>query len=219
MSSNFDASIRSIFMSVLFVFEIGANPFLLNDTLRQKWGFTGYVTSDSGAIQDIWRNHNYTETLEDAVVKALNASCDMDSYLGMGMAGSWSHAYGTSSPYQESIPSIINDSKLDESIIDKALFNTIRLRFELGLFDGEYDKQPYFNVPGSVVNSPEHRRLNLFAAQSTQTLLKNEHNILPFPSSKGHKFAVIGPHFNASAALLLESYDLNLYGIHIEFAL
>ena len=181
-----------------------ANPFLLNQTLRQKWGFQGYVTSDSGAINDIYAQHHYTKSLEDAVVVALNASCDMDSYLGNGMGG-MSNDWGTSSPYQVNIPNIVNTSKLDISFIDKALFNTLRLRFELGLFDGNYGDQPYFKIPGSVVNQQEHRDLNLFAARSTQTLLKNNGNILPFPSKSGKKVAVIGPHYNASEDLLLES--------------
>ena len=161
------------------------------------------MTSDSGAIKNIYADHHYTDSLEDAVVAGLNASCDMDSFLGLGMGG-WGKEYGTSSPYQKYAPSIVQQSKLDESFIDKAVFNTMRLRFELGLFDGNYEEQPYFNIPGSVVNSAEHRELNLFAARSTQTLLKNKDNTLPFPTTKGHSFAVIGPHFNASADLLLE---------------
>jgi len=181
-----------------------ASPFLLNETLRQKWGFQGYVTSDSGAINDIFKDHHYTSSLEDAAVKGLSAGCDMDSYLGLGMGG-WSGDFGTSSPYQVSIPSIVNESKLDESFIDRAVFNTMRLRFELGLFDGNYEEQTYFNIPGSVINSKEHRELNLFAARSAQTLLKNTNRMLPFADGeKEHTFAVIGPHFNASADLLLQ---------------
>merc|ERR1712228_6232 len=166
-------------------------------------GFEGYVTSDGGAINDIYSQHKYTETLEDAVVVALNASCDMDSYLGSSMGGI-SNDYGTSSPYQKYAVDIVKNGKLAESFIDEAIFHTLRLRFELGLFDGNYDEQPYFKIPRDIVGSKEHKELNLFAARSTQTLLKNDANILPFPANSGKKFAVIGPHYNASASLLLE---------------
>eukprot|EP01083_Nonionella_stella_P159884 522045_1 len=181
-----------------------ASSFLLNTTLRQEWGFEGYVTSDSGAINDIWAHHHYTDTLPEAVVVALNATCDMDSWLGTSMGGIASD-YGTSSPYQKYAVELVKNGTLSESLVDQALFNTLRLRFELGLFDGNYDDQPYFNVPGSVVNSQSHKDLNLFAARSTQTLLKNDGNMLPFSIDTNKKFAILGPHYNASADLLLEN--------------
>ena len=34
-----------------------ANPWLLGETLRGDWGFEGYVTSDSGAVVDVFKNH------------------------------------------------------------------------------------------------------------------------------------------------------------------
>ena len=43
-----------------------ASP-LLNHTLRGAWGFDGYVTSDSGAIEDIYKAHGYRSTAEEAV--------------------------------------------------------------------------------------------------------------------------------------------------------
>ena len=36
-----------------------ANKFLLQDVLRTAWNFTGYVTSDSGAVQDVYDQHHY----------------------------------------------------------------------------------------------------------------------------------------------------------------
>jgi beta-glucosidase len=37
-----------------------ANPFLLQETLREAWHFDGYVVSDCGAISDIWDNHHFS---------------------------------------------------------------------------------------------------------------------------------------------------------------
>eukprot|EP00493_Phyllostaurus_siculus_P027995 UN28343 len=42
-----------------------ANP-KLYDVLRNEWGFDGYVTSDSGAVTDIYTPHNYASTLAEA---------------------------------------------------------------------------------------------------------------------------------------------------------
>ena len=67
-----------------------ANSFLLNDTLRGTWNFTGYVTSDSGAIRNIWESHKYVPTEQQAVADALMAGCDINSGNGKSsMGGSW----------------------------------------------------------------------------------------------------------------------------------
>ena len=91
--------------------------------------------------------------------------------------------------------------------MDASLRNTLRLRFELGLFDPN-ENQPYWKVPGSVINSQEHIDLNIFAARQTAILLKNDGNVLPFDASAinsgNKKVGVIGPFYNASSDLLLE---------------
>ena len=51
----------------------------LSTLLRDVWGFDGYVTSDSGAISDIYHAHQYTKTAENATALALKAGCDINS--------------------------------------------------------------------------------------------------------------------------------------------
>lgn len=52
-----------------------ASPFLYH-IIRDLWGFDGYSTSDTGAIEDIYNSisgHNFTSTPEEAVALALKA--------------------------------------------------------------------------------------------------------------------------------------------------
>ena len=47
---------------------------------RRAWGFTGYVTSDSDAVGDIYTAHHYAKTAAEASCLAIkNGQCDIDS--------------------------------------------------------------------------------------------------------------------------------------------
>ena len=182
-----------------------ANDFLLNKTLRQDWGFDGYITSDSNNVANMYLTHNYTDSIPDAVIVSLQASTDIDSYLSTGMGGI-SDEYGTYSPYTNYIPNLVNNGLLDESLVDKALYNSFKIRFELGLFDQPINEQKYFNIPNTVINSEYHQELNVLASRQVMTLLKNDNHVLPLNPDMftTKKLAVIGPHYNASTDLLLK---------------
>jgi len=53
-----------------------ASEFLLQDLLRGKWGFQGYVVSDCGAIKDVAANHRYRSN--QAQGAAIWQSTDLD---------------------------------------------------------------------------------------------------------------------------------------------
>ncbi|MBZ5515520.1 MAG: glycoside hydrolase family 3 protein, partial [Acidobacteriia bacterium] len=53
-----------------------ASTFLLQKTLRDDWGFQGYVTSDCGAVRDITSGHHYTPDDKHGSAVAVRAGTD-----------------------------------------------------------------------------------------------------------------------------------------------
>jgi len=135
---------------------------LLTGVARERWGFDGYVTSDCGAISDIWKRHNYTDSPEGACAVALQAGCDLDC----------------STFYQEHCPEAMAKGMIDEGDLDKALGHLLRVQFRLGLFDS-LEEQVYTKYGLEKVNSEEHQALALEAARQGMVLLKNEGGFLP----------------------------------------
>eukprot|EP00971_Amphidinium_carterae_P313616 6233256-Amphidinium_carterae.1 len=52
---------------------------LVEETLREAWNFTGYVTSDTGAVRDIYQQHWKNLTAAEGCAAAVKAGCDIDS--------------------------------------------------------------------------------------------------------------------------------------------
>eukprot|EP00966_Prymnesium_polylepis_P006423 147372-Prymnesium_polylepis.1 len=183
-----------------------ANKWLLHDTLRRDWKFEGYVSSDSGAVVDVYKNHHYTANWTSTVSATLEAGCDVES-------APWphDHAYGTGGPYVEYAPAAVRSGELAEKAIDAALRNTLGLRFRLGLFDPVED-QPLWKVPPSVVQADAHVGASIDATEQSLVLLLNGGGvggatrsaappILPFKAGSS-TVAVVGPHANDHSTLL-----------------
>ena len=181
-----------------------ANTFLLQTVLREAWNFTGYVTSDSGAVQDIYDQHHYLNaTAAEGVAAAVKAGCDIDSSLSHGHSSS-------GSPYTWSLADALEQKLIDSADVDALLHRSLRLRFELGLFDPIAD-QPYWHYAvEEAVDTAASQQLNALATRSGLVLLKNDAvagaddqapPALPLTPRKG-RVAVIGPHANAQKALV-----------------
>lgn len=159
-----------------------AHPFL-NSVLRDLWGFDGYITSDTDAVSDIYAEHHYTATPEEALCKAIvDGGCNINS-------GSIYHDY---------MASAVAKGLCTIADIDATLYQSIKLRFELGLFD-PIENQPYWHMPASVINSTANQANAMLATLESIILLKNDASTLPL--TKGKSVAVLGPHANAQMAM------------------
>jgi beta-glucosidase len=160
-----------------------ANTHLLGDMLRGEWGFKGYVVSDCGAIDDIYKRHNFLKTAEEASALAVKRGTDLecgDSYKALVNA--------------------VKQGLISEAEIDRALKRLFEARFRLGMFDPP-ELVPYSKIPFSANDAPEHRQLALDAARESIVLLKNENNTLPLRKNL-KSIAVIGPNADEVQVLL-----------------
>jgi beta-glucosidase len=160
-----------------------ANSYLLRKTLREDWGFQGYVTSDCGAVEDITTGHHFAPDIEHGSAVAVRAGTDTtcgEEYVTLVKA--------------------VHDGLVQENDLDTALKRLFTARMRLGMFDPPH-RVPFNNIPMTENDSPEHRELALRAARESMVLLKNQDGVLPLKS--GIKtIAVIGP--NAESLVALE---------------
>jgi len=160
---------------------------LLNDILRNEWGFDGYVVSDCGAIRDIFMGHNLVQTSAEASALAVKSGCDL--CCGSEYA---------------SLKEAVERGLISEKDIDTAVGRLMTARFKLGMFDPP-EQVPYSKIPYRVVNSRKHQKLALEAARKAIVLLKNENNLLPL-SKRIKTIAVIGPNADDAISLLGNYY-------------
>lgn len=175
------AGVMGAYNSVLGV-PCNASKLLLQDLLREKWGFEGYIVSDCDAIGDIWRQHNYVKTPEEAAADAVKAGCDLCC------GGDY-----------DALVRAVQEGLVTEKEIDLALYYTLWTRFKLGLFDPA-DKVPYSKYTINDNDTPEHQQVALEIARQSLVLLKND-GILPLIPSKLKRIAVIGPNGNSKSML------------------
>jgi beta-glucosidase len=151
---------------------------LLTGLLRKQWGFTGYVVSDCGAVQDVYYNHKYVN--DTGLAAALTIKAGMDMCCG-NFTGWLTDAY--------------NRGLVTEADLNHRVAEVMEARIRLGSLDPDSDC-PYNSIPASKLCSPELRRLALKAAEEGIVLLKNEHNLLPLNKNKVRTIAIIGPNAN-----------------------
>jgi len=168
-----------------------ANEFLLQDQLRGKWDFKGYVVSDCGAVFDIYQGHHYEPTQAQASAISLKRGMDNEC-VDFTFKVKDNHDY-------KSYLDAVKEGYLKESDIDTALIRLFTARMKLGMFDPP-EMVPYTKIDERQLNSPEHRYMARRIADESMVLLKND-GTLPLKTS-GIKIAVIGPLANRTKVLL-----------------
>lgn len=154
------------------------NKKLVNEILREEWGFDGFVVSDCGAGGNIVSAHKYYQDYDSAAVACINAGLDLEC---------WNALYG------KHLKVAYEKGWIKESQVDSAVYRVLRARFQLGVFDRDLSTNPYNQISPSVVGCEKHKELALEAARQSIVLLKNQDNILPLKKSDIKSIAVFGP--------------------------
>ena len=138
------------------------NEFLLQDQLRGKWGFQGYVVSDCDAVVNIFRDHHFTKTQPEASALALQRGMDNECIDFAKVKDD--HDY---KPYLDAY----KQGFLKESEIDTALIRLFTARMKLGMFDPP-EAVPYSQIDEKELDTPEHRAMARSLANESMVLLK-----------------------------------------------
>ena len=156
---------------------VSADHELLTDVLRGQWGMRGFVRTDLTAAARLYDNHFVAPTRKEAIAMALEAGVDLQLY-------DFPH-----DEWQNSIRELVEEGRLDRSIVRQAAGRVLRVKFLLGLFDNPYVDE---DRAERYLRCEEHLNLARQIARESVTLLKNEGGLLPL-SRDIASIALIGP--------------------------
>ena len=156
------------------------NHYLMQELLRDSWGFDGFIVSDATAVVEEVA-HGIGD-LQEVSARSLLAGLDMDM-----------NSDGFIGTLQQSLA----EGRIREADIDRACRRILEAKYKLGLFD---DPFRYFDETRREreVYTPAHRAFARQAAQECQVLLKNN-GVLPL--RKDARIAVVGPLADDAAAM------------------
>jgi beta-glucosidase len=163
---------------------ITANKWLLNDVLKDEWGFTGTLVTDWDNVGRMVWEQQVCADISEAAALAVRAGNDLVM---------------TTPDFFEGAQTAVAAGLLDEAEIDAAVRRILRLKVELGLF--ENPRAPDERRQATVIGSAEHSALNLDVARRALVLLAND-GVLPLATTAPKTIAVIGPNADDPQAQL-----------------
>lgn len=165
------------------------NQYLLDQILREEWGFDGVVVSDWGAV------HHTKEAAKASLDLEMNVSYDFDSQC-LGKA----------------LVKAVQSGEVDEADIDRKIRHLLLLMFRLKMLQ-QAAKKAGMELNGTesdtsskqrkagCYNTEQHREKVLHAAEESIVLLKNEEHLLPLNPENLQELLVIGDNANRLQAL------------------
>ena len=141
------------------------NKDVLVTMLRKQLGFKGVLISDYDSLKEAVQ-HRVAADEKEAAQLGIEAQLDIEM---------------TSAAYQNYLPALIREKKVDERLLDKAVYRVLKLKKDLGLFENPY-RGVDEALEASLPLSPLHMEVALKASYHSIILLKNELTLLPLGS-------------------------------------
>ena len=156
----------------------------LTEVLRGRYGFRGYVVSDSDAVEYLYSKHftaaDMKEAVRQAVEAGLNVRCTFrspDSFIV---------------PLRE----LVREGALSEDVVDSRVRDILRVKFLCGLFDNPYKND--LKAADAEVCKAENEAVAKQISLESIVLLKNDAATLPLSRDSVRRIAVIGPNATAT---------------------
>jgi len=124
---------------------------LLDDILREEWGYDGTIISDWGAV------HSTKETAESSMDIEMSVTYNFDDYY-----------------FAKPLLEAVKKGEVAEADLDKKIKNILRMMYRLKMLGEEAPERKC-----GAYNTYEHQQKTLQTAREAIVLLKNEDKVLP----------------------------------------
>ncbi|MBO9659566.1 MAG: glycoside hydrolase family 3 C-terminal domain-containing protein [Chitinophagaceae bacterium] len=170
---------------------VTGSHYFLTQLLREQYGFNGYVTSDSRAVEYIWEKHHVAEDFKEATRQAVEAGLNV-----------WTN-FDPPNAYINNVRELVKEGKMSINVVNERVKDVLRVKFLVGLFD-----QPYVDVKQAdkLVHTPADEAFSKEINRQSMVLLKNANNLLPLSKTGYKNILVAGPMADAT------KYTISRYG-------
>ncbi len=162
---------------------VAADPQLLTERLRDRYGFTGTVVADYFSVKFLHSLHHVAADGGEAAGLALAAGVDVE--------------LPSVDCYGEPLAEAVEAGRVEEALVDRALQRVLLQKCELGLLDADWAPEPAEEA--IELDDAESRALAGRLARRSIVLLHNDGTL---PLRAGLQVAVVGPRADAADAMM-----------------
>ena len=164
---------------------VTGSHYFLTELLRNQYGFTGYVVSDSEAVEFLLTKHHVVSDYKSAVKMTIEA--------GLNVRTNFTPPEDYILPLRE----LVKEGKVSMKTLDSRVADVLRVKFKIRLFDQPYVKDQ--KAADQLVHTPADEAFATQLNRESLVLLKNENapgtdrKVLPIDRKVVKNILVTGP--------------------------